>query len=272
MDSSLLHEDRPASPVPTPAPASTEAPWTITDAGSARAPSRLWSRVVLACLLLGLSAGARAWQDHRFTRSERSSLTVGFKLADLPLTIGPWEVIQKDMKLEPETVQIAGAQDYIQRTYLDRRTGVELSVLVVFGPRSRVGQHTPEVCYPAVGFSPADEPIVVPLALDEAPGPFQGTFRGEIYARERSGKAERQEAFYSFRYLLSDGQWDPDPVSSRNWRRYRHSPGLVKIQVQRVLSGGEQLGEDGPCQQFLKAFVPQIETMIAAERRRGTPG
>jgi hypothetical protein len=266
MDSSLLHEN-----LASPAPVSEAAPWTINEADPAQPPrgrSRLWLHVALACLLLGLSAGARAWQDHRFAESERSSLAVPFKLAALPTTIGPWEAIRKDLKLDPETVQIAGAHDYIQRTYLDRRTGVELAVLVVAGPSTRVGGHTPEVCYPACGYSPADEPIVVSLAQEEAPGRFRGAFRGGIYARELGGDVKREEAFCSFRFVRAEGQWDPDPLSPQNWRRYRHSPGLVKIQVQRILSQGELLTEDGPCQEFLKAIVPQIEELMAKERRR----
>ena len=56
-------------------------------------------------------------------------------------------------------MQITGGTDHILRTYVDELTGVSLGVLVLFGPAEPVLPHVPEICYPANGFSNAQDSI-----------------------------------------------------------------------------------------------------------------
>ncbi len=131
----------------------------VSDRGRGRG-GRIW--LVLAGVLLGGSGLVRAWQDDQLEAATHAVETMPFPLAKLPRDLGQWQTRGEDQKLDPETLTIAGASSYVARTYTDKQTGVVLSMIVVYGSAERVIGHIPEVCFPAVGYSPATPPRTPP--------------------------------------------------------------------------------------------------------------
>src|SRR5947209_1378548 len=127
------------------------------------AASSRWVWMTLACMLLGASGVVRGWQDRRFSVVENRVENSPFPLKDLPKTLGEWHVQDGgETTLDPEVARIAGCSDHVIRTYINTTTGVNLVVLILFGPANAVFGHRPEICYPAAGFQPVEEASLRP--------------------------------------------------------------------------------------------------------------
>jgi hypothetical protein len=159
-------------------------------------------------------------------------------------------------------LRITGAKDYRIRTYKDESTGVRLIVLLLFGPLEPVIPHVPEVCYPANGFEKIDEPINRTVKFDyrDASGKERenqsAVFRSSVY---RKGKT-LEGVYHSFRFK---GEWTPDVGLGRDLPRRK--PGVIKVQIQRLVAPGESRDGDKypePIEDFLKSYLPAIEEKI----------
>lgn len=232
-----------------------------------------WVWAVLACLMVGASGVVRAWQDQRFEAMRTATVAPSFPLASLPSMVGPWRSRGgSDSGLDPRIARIAGSTDSLTRTYVDDRTGVTLEVLVLYGRGELLSQHTPEVCYPALGYLASDSPAFHQVPLNWAGGPVSPTpapvFRALLY--ERRGKSlERQEVYCAFR---QQGRWLPDVDG--NWKTLSLEPGLYKVQVQRRVADQERrvLDVSNPTAEFLSLFIPAIERRIAQFRVAASSG
>lgn len=215
----------------------------------------VWVWLAMAAALLGTSGLVRAWQDHQLEVKAHEAETAPFPMADLPRNLGRWKAQGKDQELDPETLEIAGASDYVSRSYVDEQTGVVLSLIVVFGPAERVVGHIPEVCYPAVGYSPASTPTDLTITFDSG----SARFRAMAFAKGQGLTGDRQEVYYSFRHA---GHWSPTTAETR--KRYRLEPATFKVQVQRRVGEAEGRGLNNPIESLLSVLVPELEHRIAA--------
>src|SRR3974377_1629918 len=109
--------------------------------------------VVLVCMLLGVSGGIRYWRDLQFQSLSKESKVPPFALKEIPNTLGEWHAIEgSESTLEPEIARIAGATDYLIRTYVHEKSNARAEVLILYGLAAVVFAHTPDACYPAKGF------------------------------------------------------------------------------------------------------------------------
>lgn len=234
---------------------------------AARRSSRtLWVRVALAVAVLAASAGLRAWQRTQVDEAMRSGGKSPFPLESLPLTLGSWQ--GKDDVLDPQIARATGAVDRLFRSYIDRRTGVRLSVIVLYGPAVGMAIHSPENCYRAAGYSLVDGPRMRPVLWDDHDLPF----RSLTFARGDGGQRDRQHVYYAWRY---DGRWSPDLAVQK---RIERIAGMYKVHVARAAAESEQFdlvetgaGADAaprllrdPCQDFLDLLVPEIERRLSS--------
>lgn len=231
-----------------------------------RGPSP-WTWMIVACALVALSGVVRVNQERLFADAARTAETPPFSLRDLPRSLGGlWTMVGDENELPAETLQIAGCTDYVYRDYVDDSTGVQLRVLVAFGPAIKVFPHSPVVCFPANGFKARGEAKQRDVSFDEpdsdsadgASSPDSAPFRAMTFGRSGGGREELVEVYYSFWH---DGLWDPD--ASQTKRRFQHRPALFKIQVERLINPSEQTKtENSPIEGFLADLVPEINRRI----------
>lgn len=219
--------------------------------------------MVIACILLAGSGGVRVLAERQLDIAAENARVPLFPLRDLPRTLGPrgeYVNLQGEQELDDKTLQVAGATDYMVREYVDERTGVSITVLVVFGPAELVFPHAPTVCFPAFGYSP-DGPArqhLIPAADGGAP------FESLTYAKRVAGATtDRVEVFYSYWH---NGRWSPTAAETR--KQFRHHPEIFKIQVQRRIGPMEGRGDDGPIEDLLGHLVPELERRIVEAKAR----
>lgn len=207
--------------------------------------------ILIACVLLGLSGAVRHWRSLQFLALENQSKESPFPLKEIPHVLGTWRSLEgAEATLDPEIARIAGSSDHVIRSYIDDKTGEQVTVLLLYGPSQAVFAHTPEVCYPASGFT-----TVVPSR--EIQVPLEGSartaaFREALYGKSRGGLTELSEVYYSF---LNAGVWRSD--MSGQWKQFRYHPGMFKIQIERHVQT-PRLG-DSPAKGLLSLLVHEIE-------------
>ena len=241
---------------------------SVSPAGSARsryagpspaAPSArtaggpAWLKLAVVAAILAASGATRLWQGRRVERALEAGRISPFPLAALPMTIGSWR--GSEATLDPQVVRITGSTDLIARRYVDRRTGVGVDVIVLYGPTADMMFHVPEVCYPSAGYEAM--PGVFERSVAVGQGPATAPFRSLAYSKGEGGLADSQEVYYSFRY---GGRWTTDRASPKASRRM---PGMFKVQASRRISARERRDVDNPSEPLLAALVGEIEAGLA---------
>ena len=210
--------------------------------------------LAVAAVQLIASGVVRAWQDHRLAVAARDATVAPIRLAYLPARLGAWKAIGSDITMDTKTIQIAGCSDYVTRMYADERTGVVVTALVAYGPAEKIVGHTPAVCYPAVGYERESGPEDRTIVADGRPARLR-TF---VFIKPDALAKERVHVYAAFRHA---GRWTPDSSGSR--KRFRHEPGMFKIQVQRRLGPGERCDPGNPIEQFSAALINEIELELS---------
>jgi hypothetical protein len=222
----------------------------------AKVSSSPWLWMTLACLFLGISGGIRFWRDWQFAALATESDRPPFHLSDLPRTLGNWESqAGEDGKLDDKVARVAGSRDSIIRTYLDKKSGDQISALAIYGRAEKVFAHSPDACYPSAGYQlvkgPVDREMVVPGV--------KGTvrYRWAIYMKRIGGFGHYQEAYHSFFY---NGKWLPE--TSDQWKSFRYHPSMFRILLERPVSSLSD-AVYRPSEELLGAFVREISSRMS---------
>jgi hypothetical protein len=219
-----------------------------------------WAWMVLATGLLVASGVARDAQDRRFRTSQQHAPELRFPLSGLPKALGRWRSLEgKEAVLDPRIARIAGSSESLIRDYVDDSTGVVVTLLIVYGKAEVVTGHTPEACYPAVGYEVAAEALDVAIPVGARPARFRTT----VFARKEAAEAGSggEEVYHSF---LHNGHWSPDVAG--NWKVLRYSAPVHKVQVRRRVADGESRQLNNPTESFLSALIPEIGRRVGPAR------
>lgn len=230
-----------------------------TSAKKGRAVSRTWARVGLACLVLLGSAGLRLWQ----TRRIEGALAEGRRgpridLAALPMVMGAWK--GRATELDPQIARATGADQVVTRRYVNQDTGVSLELIMLYGPAVEMYIHSPEVCYPAAGYTLQGGPESRSLKAGEETVPF----RALVYHKGEGAQTDLQEVYFSWWY---HGKWTPDVGNQKHFERI---PSMYKVQLARRVIEQERRDVGNPCEAFLLELLPEMGRRIAATQQRGS--
>jgi hypothetical protein len=222
--------------------------------------NRKW--LLLVALLIAIAGGVRWWRDWQFQSLAKESEAPPFSLAEFPEALGDWRAIRgSESALEPEIARIAGASDYLIRTYVDEKTGDSAVVMILYGLASVVWPHSPDACYPAQGFgsiSPSrdrDLEIAVPGTQTVAP------FREQHFVKTRTGKVDYRQVYHSF---LHAGRWGLD--MAKDWKSFRYHPGMFRVQVQRQGTSSDRI-DDKSVRELLGQIVREIESRLGSSQK-----
>jgi Protein of unknown function (DUF3485) len=242
-----------------------DAPEDRTPAARRGAP---WAWALIACALLGAGGAGRAMQESRHLSEKAYKETCPIDLSKFPKQFGrEWKLVKGgERSLDELTMRITGGTDYVIRTFANDLTGVSVTILILFGPAEPVLPHTPQICYPATGFTPGDFPILRGIefsrgGLDEKGEPLRdrADFLAATYSKANGRQPLREVVYHSFRL---DGQWSPFIGQGRKFPR--RNPGIFKVQIHRVIADSESVGEGDPIEQFLQLFLADLEAQIKA--------
>jgi hypothetical protein len=165
--------------------------------------------------------------------------------------VGDWE--GEDQQLSEREVAAAGLTGYVMRHYVNKETGVGLSVYVACGKPGPIAAHRPEVCYGGAGNEQVTDTAHQNIELSGLPPAdfFRADFR-----KSNAAFADRLRIYWSW---SSDGEWVVSKTPTFTFARF---PYLYKIYVIRpILSADEPVDQD-PAIDFLRVFLPQLQEKL----------
>ena len=216
-----------------------------------------WARVVVACAILLGSAGVRAWQARRI----ESALAIGrarprFDLRKVATTLGRWK--GQESTIDPQIVRGTGADQIVTRRYVNQDTGVNVDLILLYGPAAEVYLHSPEVCYPSAGYTLIAGPDDRSIPTSSSSSSSKAPFRSMVYTKGEAGQAERQEVYYTWWY---NGRWNPEIGKQKHFERI---PGMYKVHLARRVVADEKRDVGNPCESLLEWLLPEIEGRMAS--------
>jgi Protein of unknown function (DUF3485) len=191
----------------------------------------------------GLWTNRWGWSDG----TERAAA----RLAGVPRTLGDWQ--GQDEQLDARQIARAEMVGYVLRRYVNRRTGAQLSVLLVCGRPGPTSVHTPEVCFPGAGYALAAPAERQDIALEGQPLTAQ-LWRGQF---QKGGAVP--DAVRIYWGWTANGDWSaPDHPRVT----FASARALYKLYVTRSLSRPDEPLAEDPSGDFLRAFLPELRQCL----------
>ena len=218
---------------------------TTTTTNSWRGPALLG---VGLALLLGAGVASGLWSG-RWGASP-SVEAAAARLDQIPMTIGDWEGEAREVSVEDyRRFDFAGMAS---RQYVNRRTGDQVTLSLVTGPPGPICVHTPEICYPGVGYE---------IVADRAPRSLElgsgepARFWDLRVGKPSQGSAEALSIYYAW---SADGAWRAPEGEPR--LVYGAEPYLYKMYV---IQGVESADAPAPAnEEFLQALIPVLRESL----------
>ena len=212
--------------------------------------TRLLPLLAAACLLIaaGVIHGLRTdrWG------ADANLGAAAARLDGVPLKVGEWE--GRPFDIDARQLAVAEAAGHLSRSYVHRRMGAEVTVVVLCGRPGPISLHSPEVCYAGAGFGLSGEPETCSVPGENAPAAqlFKARF-------VKDGPApETLNVFWAWK---ADGAW---AATSNARLAFARSTVLYKLYVIRRLGRPDENPAQEPCLDFLRAFLPELDRRVGA--------
>jgi EpsI family protein len=203
---------------------------------------------ILAVLILG--AGWYSGRTPEETMAARASL------AALPRAVGPWTE-SVDVPLDREVRATLGADDYLNRTYVDA-AGQPVGLYIGYYASQRQGDtiHSPQNCLPGAGWQP----------IEGGPTPLDLASSRIIVNRYVIQKgSDRQVVLY---WYQGRGRVIANEYANRLWLmfdaavRHRSNGALVRVAAPVRSAVGSMTAADAAAADFTRTLFPHLSRSL----------
>jgi hypothetical protein len=172
------------------------------------------------------------------------------RLDTLPMVLGDWTAEAHELPAAERAM--TGAVGAISRIYKNPRNGLALSVLLLTGLPGNISTHTPDVCYPAAGYTLG------------APEPYSRSYGKSQSAQFLTASAVKSGVNSSTLRIYwawhSSKGWSA-PEDAR-WA-FAAEPMLSKLYLVRETVGAPVDPKTDPCNEFMKLLLPELDRLMA---------
>lgn len=181
----------------------------------------------------------------------------------IPQEFGDW--VGVDQQVDPQILDIAGADGYISRAYTNQQTNQTVVIWFIVGHFREISRHTPDFCYKAAGFQQVERDQLHRFEVDGLP---VSTFRTAKFYAEPGGLPNYQRVFW--------GWWRPDPLDEAQsvsdveiqWsapEEPRVDFGFCRALYKLYLTANsteEELPDESVCKEFASEFLPIVDQAL----------
>lgn len=200
---------------------------------------------IVAIIAVGVVHGF--WTD-RWGISEKLNAAAQ-RIDNVPTQVGDWEA--KPLSIKPAG-QAGIARQYFSR-YVNKRTGNEVSIMLVCGRSGPVCIHTPEVCYGASGYAVGGK-----TSVDVKYQGGEGKFFTADALKTRETERTKLRIFWAW---FVDGKWT---IANQPRQEFAGEAAVYKFYVIRDMQTPTELEMD-PCLDFLRQFLPALNQALTPE-------
>jgi len=169
------------------------------------------------------------------------------KLREMPARIGDWQMRDEE-EFTDSVVEMLRCKGYVNRGYVNRRTGATLRVAILMGPAGPLSVHTPEICYSSRDYTQTGKRTK--LSIPGTDGETQNFWVVAFQSTQLSG--QHMNVYYAWH----DGARWRAPEEPR--LSFSGEQTLYKIQI----AAGAELTTDPQrtsSTQFLKELLPWLQ-------------
>jgi hypothetical protein len=168
------------------------------------------------------------------------------------MDFGSW--VGVDSPLDEKIIRVAEAAGNVSRSYLNRKNGDRLNVLLLCGPTGPIGSHTPDVCYGGIGFACKVKPARKGIAI---PNSGVATFWTATFERQ----AATEEALKVYWAWSVNGDWEAvaNPRTEFALKTFLYK--LYAVRADNPTTRGQGTNQD-PVEQFLVEFLPLVKSAL----------
>jgi hypothetical protein len=203
-------------------------------------------------LLIGVAAVAASAVDSgrqagRWGQSEDQLRLLTEHIQLLRPELGDWQ--SEARPVDARQLEVAQFAGYLSRSYVNRKSGQRVSVLLSCGRAGPIAVHEPDVCYTHAGFAQAGKVEKIRIGDDEfkagrfEKGPPQPDGLRILWAWSTGG-----------RWLAPDR---PRQAFGRG------TSALAKLYVLRQTGPDEGIGGADACEQFLSLLLPELKRCLS---------
>jgi hypothetical protein len=217
---------------------------------------------VMAALILTAGTIHGRWTN-RWARATELQHAVDH-LGRLPLAFGDWEGRENVLdENERKMYEASEAAMWLTRSYVHRKTGEALSLLVLCGPPGPTAAHSPEACYGGGGYELSGPPEREEIRFGTPPE--TAVFQAGNFRRSDAASSMGLRIYWSYR---GGSAWEVPYNTRLAFARY---PALYKVYVVRQMAMAQGLppaDEVGP--RFIRDLMPELEKLLPHESGQPT--
>ncbi len=185
-----------------------------------------------------------------------ATLAAAKQLAAIPGDFGNWR-LQSSGVLDKSAVDQLQCAGQVVRTYVQKRTGEQVAVVLIVGPAGPTSAHRPEICLSSRNYvMRGDRRLFVVSGPDGTTDQFWSL---DFQSTSVGGELLR----VCYAWSVGEGWTAPNDARFA----FAGSPYLYKIQVSTLLHAGKKAQEDAKLSQFLRDFAAAARSHIVAPRR-----
>jgi Protein of unknown function (DUF3485) len=167
-------------------------------------------------------------------------IAAGKHLETFPAQFGDWQLV-RDEPMKESVIEVLSCAGYVNRQYVNRRTGDTVSIAITVGPAGPISVHTPEICYSSQAYS-IQETRRLTILSDKNGEPH--SFWG-ISFRSNNTIADQLCVYYAW---TAEKAWKA--VESPRFE-FAGRPILYKLQLSSLVAPEVAAKADNPCKAFL---------------------
>jgi hypothetical protein len=195
----------------------------------------------------------------RFKQSNVKAEQFAKLLQDIPMDVGYWH--GRDLPVEEQTRKTAGAVGYVSREYRNIRTQEVVMLWLIVGHAREVSAHTPEICYPASGFTArsatnSQHPFIVE-------GQPRADFYTNTFIKEDVTGRHLERVFWSWYRPNAEGEVVWEAPDNPRWT-FGNERALYKMYFSSGMQSPKETTEQSPCVRFARDFLPVVNKALAA--------
>ena len=165
-------------------------------------------------------------------------------LESMPTEFGSWQLAE-DLILEESVVKMLDCTGYVNRRYVNQKTGQIVTLAIIVGPPGPTAVHTPEICYSSRAYKRKNHREEVSIGdLPMAKNTFWG-----VSFEANSALADNLQVYYAW----SAGKYWEASESPRY--EFAALPMLFKIQLAGTVTPGFDQNSQNSCREFLEALL-----------------
>lgn len=207
--------------------------------------------IALAAVVVAGVAVVEGLRSNRWGPSDDMKAAVA-RLERVPREVGEW--VGADDPLDRKVIERAEAAGIVSRRYTNRKTGQQVSVLLLCGPSGPIGAHTPDICYGGLGYECVGQPIPTRVTFPSGGANF--------WTARFEKTTQRQSAIRVYWAWGADGDWE---ASANPRTDFALRTVLYKLYVAQPESPTASSATAGPAEVFMAEFLPPVKAALTPD-------